>query len=200
MTLSIRAADSEASPSHNSPMITVEPCDFRPTIVIDPANLDPAFGRLALVLCGTLEHLLGPEHVAVPQLFLKRGCNKSTPVIVRRCADGLEIVPVTSQFFALCIVPRVAKIERLDRGVRKADVLSVAEATMFFASRHAQLLQVITEWGGTLHSLSAPRPPGIVSPPWLPAMGWNLFFRTRYLTFAGEPQPQPFSIELLERQ
>ncbi len=121
--------------------------DLRPTIVIDPANLDPAFGRLALVLRGTLEHLLGPEHPAVPGFFLKRRYleDKSTPVIVRRCGNGLETVPVTPQYFAACIVPRVAKIEQLDRRVRKADMLSVAEARMFLASRHAQLLPTITE-------------------------------------------------------
>ena len=129
--------------------------DYRPTIVIDHANLDLAFGRLALVLRGSLEHLLGPEHAAIPPIFMQA----ATPVIVRRCDRGLETVPVAPQFFAAVIVPRVVKIDRLDRGSRKPSALRTVEAQMFFASRYPYLLAPIKVWRGTLIALASPPPP-----------------------------------------
>lgn len=161
------------------------PRDDRPVVIVDPSNLDPAFGRLALLLRSPMEQLLGPDHAAIPSLFLLGnglGRPRRIPVIVRCNPDGLEAVTVSTKFIAACVVPRVARIERIAQGVRVLGALHFSEAKMFLESRHAQWLPQLTTWGVT-HS-------GLVVLGWQRRAGWNLFHRAPHLFFSGEPPPR----------
>ena len=164
----------------------IVPGDDRPVVVIDPSDLDPAFGRLALLLRSPLEQLLGPDHAAIPPLFLLLEKDfespRRIPVIVRHHPFGLEAVPVSPKYIATCVVPRAARIERIIKGVRALGVLRASEAKMFLESRHAQWLPPLAKW-------RCP-PSGLVMQGRQCRAGWNLFRSTPHLAFSGEPPPR----------